>query len=374
MKVSNRMKAQSAARIMAASTLLLGLVACEKPVVVSSGTPAVAGQMKFELGEYSVEKLELHEGDENYAYDQAVLAIPVTITNQGEKPYTYSPTHNAPQMNEGSTPLLYVDPGAEADMPPAQKQALQGVLLTKGSFPKQITEPQALGKGESLTDYYLFELPPKGTSGLVFSVPPTWHRGKMPALIRFGYTAKKPKGPSVFALEEAIDFDGVSFTVNSATTTYIKTDDTSVGEGFSTNPLFKISYTIENNRKEAIVYEPNHKAVAGAIGARLSSLKEGAHKRVQFGPTTSPEGQLSGKTSVEPGKSISDYVLFEQPGEDVSSLTLEFPAALFDASGLARVAIDYTHSTPPLPKELEKKKTDDGKKEEEDKPAEEAKK
>ena len=372
MKVSNPMKAQSAAQTLTAATLLLsGLMACEKPVVVPAGTPAVTGEMKFELGEYTVEKLELHEGEENYAYDQAVLAIPVTITNQGEKPYTYSPTHNAPQMNEGSTPLLYVDPGAEADMPPAQKQALQGVLLTKGSFPKQVNEPQALGKGESLTDYYLFELPPKGTEALVFSVPPTWHRGKMPALIRFPYTPKKPKGPSVFALKEAIEFDGVTFTVTDANTSYIKTSDTSVGEGFSTNPLFKISYTIENNRKESIVYEPNHKAVAGAIGARLSSLKEGAHKRVQFGPTTSPEGQLSGRTSVEPGKSISDYVLFEQPGEDVSSLTLEFPAALFDATGLARVAIDYTHATPPLPRELEKKKTDDGKKE--DKPEEGAK-
>ena len=368
MKVSNRMKAHSAARTMAASAFLLGLMACEKPVGVSVGTPAVTGQMQFELGEYSVEKLELHEGEESYAYDQAVLAIPVTITNQGEKPYTYSPTHNAPQMNEGSTPLLYVDPGAEADLPPSQKQALQGVLLTKGSFPKQITEPQALGKGESLTDYYLFELPPKGTAGLIFSVPPTWHRGKMPALIRFDYTPKKPKGPNIFAPKETIDFSGVSFTVTDTGTSYIKTNDTSVGEGFSTNPLYKISYTIENNREEAIVYEPNHKAVAGAIGARLSSLKEGAHKRVQFGPTTSPEGQLSGKTSVEPGKSISDYVLFEQPGKDVATLTLEFPAALFDASGLARVAIDYTHDTPPLPKELEKKT--DGKKEE-DQPKEE---
>ncbi len=348
------MKARAAA-MMVGSALLLGLVACEKPVVVTAGSPAVAGGMQFELGDYSVEKLEIHEGDDSYAYDRAVLILPVTITNKGKKPYTYTPTHNSPQMNEGSTPLVYANPGAEAELPPAQKQALQGVMLSKGAFSKQLDEPKVINAGESVTDYYLFELPAKGTSGLIFSVPPTWHSGKMPTLIKFDYTPKKVKGPKIFAKDEAIDFSGVTFTVTGVENTYIKTSDTAQGEGFSTNPLLKITFTVENGREESITYEPNHKAVAGAIGARLSSLKEGSHKRVQFGPTTSPEGQLSGKTEVKAGDKITDYVLFEQPGEDVASLMLEFPAALFDASGLARVSLDYTYSKPALPKELEKK-------------------
>ncbi len=347
-----------AACIVLASALGLAMTACEKPVVVSAGKPAVAGGMQFEVSDYDVQLLEIHKGDESFEYSSPVLVLPVKITNQDGKPFNYSPTHSAPQMNESSTPLLYVDPGAEAELPPAQKTTMKGVLLSKGKFPGQLNEIKAVNKGESLTDYYLFELPPEGTSGLVFSVPPTWHRGKLPALIRIPYTAKKPKGPATYAKGEAIDFEGVTLTIDSLENTYIKTSDTAQGEGFSTNPLLKISYTIENNRDEEIVYEPNHRAVAGAKGARLFFSDEGqpeAVKRIQFGPTTTPDKQLTGKTSIASGKKITDYVLFEQPGEGVTELNLEFPASLFDATGLARVNLDYAHSTPPLPKELEKK-------------------
>lgn len=346
---------------------VLGLaMACEKPVVVKAGSPAVAGKMQFEVKEYDVQLLELNKGDESFEYASPVLVIPVTITNQGGDAFSYSPTHNTPQMNESSTPLLYLDPGAESDMPPAQKSTLKGVLLDKGKFPGQLNAIKSLAKGESLTDYYLFELPPKETKGLVFSVPPTWHRGKLPTLIRIPYTPRKPKGPTTYAKGEPADFEGVSFTVTGLENAYIKTMDTSQGEGFSTKPLVKISFTIENNRAEEIVYEPNHRAVAGAKGARLFFVDEGkpeAVKRIQFGPSTSPEKQLSGKTSIKAGEKLNDYVLFEQPGQDVTALNMEFPASLFDASGLARITLDYAYVTPPLPKELEKKPAGEPKKE-----------
>lgn len=357
------MKRTSARALSCAVALTLAALStgCEKPVVAEAGAPAVAGGLQFEVGSYDVRYLELTEGDETFEYPQPVLIIPLTITNQGEDAFNYNPSHNAPQMNEASTPLLYPDPGPEATLPPESKTPINGVLLSRGQLSGQITQAKSLAKGDSVKDLYLFEPPPEGTSDLILSIPPAWHRGKTPVLFRLKYTPKQPKGPKVYGEGEGIAFDGVTFTVTGTETAYIKTTDTAQGEGFSTKPLFKISFSIENGRDDAITYDPNHRAVAGAPGARLFSAAEGAHKRVQFGPTTTPEGQLTDKREVAAGKTIKDYVLFEQPGEDVESLMLEYPASLFDGKGVARVNLDYTFKKPKLPEELAKK--DDKKKE-----------
>ena len=337
------------------SLLAMLSLGCEKPVVVSAGTPAVAGGVTFEVGDYSIQQLELHQGEESFEYVRPVLVIPVTVTNSGEGPITYSPTHSAPQMNELTTPLLYADPGPEAKLPPAKKTPISGVVLTKGRFPKQLDAAQTLNKGDSLTDYYLFELPSKDQGQLILSLPPAWHRGEVPALVRIAYAPKPAQGPKVYELKETIDFQGVSFTVDAAETLYVKTDDTAQGEGFSASPLLKISYTLINDREAPIIYEPNHRALSGAPGPRLFSSEEGAHKRVQFGPSTSAVGQSTGKTTLKPGEKRSDFVLFEQPTEAVTRLNLEVPATLFQGTGTARVAFDYTFSSPPKPAELTKK-------------------
>tara|TARA_Y100000588_G_scaffold348026_1_gene397265 strand:- start:52 stop:870 length:819 start_codon:yes stop_codon:yes gene_type:complete len=259
-------------------------------------------------------------------------------------------------MNEGSTPLLYRAPtGEEAQLPPEQKTPVNGVIISRGSVPKQITKPQTLAKGDSVTDVYLFERPPADWNDLVFSLPPTWHRGKTPVLFTLPYKATTPKGPKVYSEKEAVDFDSVEFTVTKTENLYVKTNDTAQGEGFSKNPLYKITYTVENKGSEEITYEPSHRAVAGAAGARLFSSAEGAHKRVQFGPTTTPEGQLEGKQPVAPGKKITDFVLFEMPSDEVTSLTFEYPASLFEKKGIARVLLSYSFKKPELPKELQKK-------------------
>ena len=348
---------------LAAAALLFGLVAaCEKPIVVQGRAPAEVGGMIFEAGDYDVRRLEIHSGKESFEYAVPVMVLPIKVTNADAKAFTYNPAHSAPQMNESATPLVYPDPGGEAELPPAQKTPLRGVTLSQGAFPGQINQPRVLNQGESLTDYYLFELPSQGTSALILSIPPTWHRKKMPALVRFPYAPKQVKGPKVYGLNEPAVFDDkATFTLTGAETAYIKTEDTVQGEGYSTNPLLKLTYTIENTGDQPLEYEPNHRAVAGAVGARLSSQEKGAHKRVQFSPSTSPVGQLRGETELAPGKTLTDYVLFEQPDEQVTTLSLEFPASLFEAKGVARVAFAYDHVVPPRPAELDPKTQNDPK-------------
>lgn len=337
------------------SCTTLALAGCEKPPVGQAGQPVAAGGMEFSVGEYDVRYLQLSEGGETFEYPRPVLIIPVTITNKGQDARPYSPTHEAAQMTEASTPLLYADPGPEAKLPPESKTPIAGAIIKKGQLAGQITEPTSIAAGASVTDLLLFQVPPKELTGLVLSLPPTLHRGKMPVLVRIPYAPKAPAGPKVYAQGEPVKFKSASLTVSGSDVSYVEIDDTAQGKGFSTEPLLKVTYVVKNEGQEPLTYEPNHKVVSGALGAKLYSSEEGAYNRVTFAATTNAVGQKTGKNSVKPGASVEDFVLFERPGEDVKELTFELPASLFNQEGIARVTLPYTYKNPELPAELKKK-------------------
>ncbi len=332
------------------------LTACESPVVVDAGQTASIGGADLSMGTYELRHVELHVGEDTVEYADPVLIIPITVTNTGEDPLPYSPTHTAQAMTESSTPLLYPDPGG--DLPPATKTPIPGVTLAKGKLEGQVEATTQIAPGESLTDKLLFQAPPEGTDALVLSLPPTLHRGKVPALFRISYSAPEPTGPKVYKLGEAIAFGDVTFTLTGTTQAYIETKDTTQGEGYSAEALLKITYEIENKSEAEVTYEPNHRAVgADAKGARVMQGSEGI-SRVQFAATTTPKGQQKGDQAVAAGAKVEDFVLFEQPGEN-GDLFFEYPGALFGQKGLVRVTIPYEKVNAPKPdaiKKVEEKK------------------
>ena len=340
----------------------LGLVltgaACEQPVVSQMGQPATVGGVEFQVSGFQVRYLELVDDGKTFEYPEPVLTIPVQVTNKGKKPLTYSPTHRSQQMSEATTPLLYTDPGKEADVPPASKQTINGVFLEEGELPGQITQSTTVEPGKSVKDIFVFEVPDAKQAPLILSLPPTMHRGAVPVLFRIPYKSQKPEGPKVHTLGDAVAVDAATFTVEETEVAYIKTKDTVQGEGYSSEPLLKISYKIANNGEEPITYTPSHRDVAGTRGASLHT-SEKAFKRVRFSSTTKAVDQINDDTDIEPGKSVTDYTLFERPSEDVQELTFEYPAKHFGGTGLVRVEIPYEYKDPDLPKELEKAKKGD---------------
>ncbi len=336
-------------------TLLM--VGCGEDVVVSSpGKAATVGGVEFTAGDYDIRYLEITEGDDTYEYPRPVLVIPISLKNVGESSFIYSPSHSSQQMSEASTPLLYLNPGPEADLPPESKTNINGVFLEKGSPEGQITTASTIEKGDSIRDILLFEVP-DAANDLVLSLPPSMHRGKMPVLFKFPFEPREAKGPDVFASGEAIDFDGVTFNVTGAEIQYVKISDVTQGEGYSSEPLFKVSFEITNNTEKTVEYDPSHNAV-GTRGAALFD-KNSSYKRVKFSASTTIEEQQTSTVKIDPGKSVNDFVLFELPDEDVTEVSLEYPAALFGREGLARVTIGYEYKKVDKPKELTKKKEDD---------------
>lgn len=341
-------------------SLLMTGAACDAPVVTKLGEPAVVGGVEFAVPSYEVRYVEIAEDGQTYEYPRPVLAVELKMTNKGEDPLVYSPTHTSQQMSEVSTPLLYLDPGAEAELPPASKSPIQGVYLEKGRLESQVTQSKTLQPGETLTDVFLFEVPDSKEASLIFSIPPAMHRGQMPVLVRVPYTYEQPTGPKVYAVGQTIEHGDAKLTVQAPEVTYVKTTDTAQGEGYSSKPLLKIPFTLENAGEQSMIYEPTHRDLTGPPAVSLYSAKD-AYKRVRFSATTTAEGQVTETKTLKPGEKVTDYVLFEQPPEGVDTLVMEFAARQYGGEGLIRVELPYEHTTPDKPKELAQgdKKGDD---------------
>lgn len=331
--------------------LAVTLAGCEKPLVGAVGAAQTVGGMEFNVTSYDVRYLEINDGDQTYEYPRPVLTIPISIKNVGEGDFIYSPSHNAAQMTEAATPLLYLDPGAEATLPPENKNLIPGVVLDKGTVAGQVVSATTLAKGQSVDDVLLFEVP-DAAQKLILSIPPAMHRGKMPLLIRLDYQPVEPKGPKVYEVGKEQAFDGVTFTVTGTEYGYVKTNDSAQGEGFSSDPLFKVSYKVSNTTDAAVTLDPGHKAV-GTRGAALYGA-DSAYNRVKFPASTKVEGQIDGTVTVEPGKSVTDFVLFEAPPKGVTRASFEYPASLFGRTGLARFNVPFEWKEVPPPAELQK--------------------
>lgn len=349
----------SAVAVGLVGALALGGSGCkEQPKVSQMGQPVEAKGVKLSVDGYAIERPELTSEGRIHEYDKPVLAVKVTMTNTGDKPFAYKPTHGLGRRVEATTPLLYYAPPEDKPLPPKKKQVISGVVLEEGSFPAQVQQRTTLEPGQTISDLFLFQVPAEKQADLIFSLPPTMHRGGLPVLFRIPYQYKKPKGPKTYKVGDSVELDGAALTVKSAETTYVKIKHKSEGEGFSSDPLFKVSYTVENTGSEPLTYRPGHRALSGRRVAQLRGGEE-TYARMKFSPSTEVVGQVAEETTVEPGDSVEDFGIFERPDEGVESLTFEFPATRVDAKGLVRVEIPYEYTEPELPEELQTDEEDE---------------
>lgn len=330
----------------------LALIGCgEKPVIAHAGEEVAVGGITFALGNYTARYLELVDGAQIREYPRPVLIIPVTITNSGEDEFAYNPTHSSQQMSEATTPVLFPDPGPEADLSEVTRVPINGVFLQHGNPPEQITERLNLAVGQSVSDVFLFELP-SGPQKLMLSIPPSMHRGNLPLFFRLDYTPRPPEGPKVYEVGERAELGRATFTVEEASVAYIKLEDNVQGKGYSTDPVFKISYTVTNTGDTPMTYNPGHRDLSGRGAALFSS--SAPYRRLMFPASTTPEGQTMGSATIAPGESKKDFVIFELPGEGIDALTLEYPGTALSEAGLIRVNIPFERKIPEPPAEMKK--------------------
>ena len=341
--------------ILSLLALLATTLGCdEEPPVASPGAPATAGDIRFELADYHIRYLELTDEDgQTLEYDDPVLAIEINLTNVGEDPFNYSPTHHVRELAKDRTPMLMQDPGGpEVDWDTFVPDPIAGVELGAGQWDRQLQDPETLGPGDSLSDTYLFELPDSDTSSLMLSIPPSMHRGEVPAFLRFDYSEPAPEGPAVYDVGDDIDFDGISFRVTDIDQLYLEMEDRDDDEGYSSDAVLKIAYTLTNDADETITFDPEHRDLSGNRGAILQSLHTDFH-RAYFPGSPRPVGQLDEATEVEPGETVEDFAVFERPQDSADNVTFVLNADHFERSGRVRVSFSYTPEDIELPEALQ---------------------
>lgn len=331
---------------------LLG--ACEEgPTLQPGNQPVTHGEIEFEIGTYEIRYLELSdESGETFEYPDPVLVFPVVMTNKGTAPFEYRPTHSGQQISEATTPLMYPAPtDPEASFRQNVRSPLNGVYLQWGSLAGQITAPTTIAAGESITDLFLYELPDPSVENWILSIPPTMHRAELPLFLSFRYREPTPTGFRVYPVGTAMEFEGVAFTVTGVTQEYLKLEDVNQGAGYSTTPVLKVAYKVENQTDETVSFDPGHRDLTGRQGAILHSSQQ-EFQRARFPATAKPEGQLTEAVEIEAGESVEDYAIFERPNSDVPSATFELAASHFGRAGRVRVSLSYEEEEVAQPAEM----------------------
>ncbi len=334
---------------------LVGLalcVGCQKEIVGTQGEALQEEKapVAVTLEGYSLERVEV-EGDAGpLVYSKPVLAMKLKFENTGSDPFFYQPTHGADKVSNQQAPLLFVDPGPKGEL----TQNIPGVFLEKGFLTAQQTGGTQIEPGASLSDVYVFSPPDGDNMEMMLTVPASMHGGKQRLKIKVSYTKPALPPVKINAPGEAISFGDASLTIKGAKVEFVRLKDSSLkAEGFSKDPVLKVSYEIENKGDAPLAYDPNHKGAGSILAPSLRDAGgSGNYMRVRFGADRDVKGQKSGNLTLAKGEKVNDFALFERPPESVKNLRFMIPGKVFGQKGVARVDIPYTYANPAKPAEL----------------------
>ncbi len=115
----------------------------------------------------------------------------------------------------------------------------------------------------------------------------------------------------------------------------------------SQEDVFTIYLQIKNaTTTKKVEYKPWSDLVSLNLPPSLKDNFGNTYKRVPFGLGTKPVGVAEGVSSIHPGKSLTDTLVFEIPIPNAAYLDLELPSEAYGDEGKVRFRI----SLPPAPK------------------------
>ncbi len=339
--------------------LTLGLLAvvllagCMTPPRGGMGQPISQNDVSVTVTSAELMYLDLEGPAGGVQTDAPLLAVRLHVTNASPEPVRYDLAWGASAATQAQAALLFVNPGAETS-PTLGTPISRALLNTMRYVEDPVAEARTIAPGENIEDVLLFEAPPADATSLVLSVPPGVFgpAAKMPAYIDIPYTQADPAAPGAVPMGTAFAGDGFSYVVDAATVVWPRLRNTTNDEaGFSTAPLLKIDFTINNTSDATIEYIPA--AASNRFHPPVLQTDAGSTvARSTFAAGIVPEGALTERKQIGPGESYSGFMLFERPAAEVSNLRLVVAAARLGSHGLIRVDVPYTFADPAQPDEL----------------------
>ncbi len=147
----------------------------------------------------------------------------------------------------------------------------------------------------------------------------------------------------VVAGKEAATWEAVQVSVREVKVGHVKVKDLFGEESRSKDRLLKIVMRVANKSStKKLDFKGWGTRERFSLANRAASLKDNAgnsYKRITFGVGTKVEGQIRTATSVYPGKSVSDVLVFEVPVEAAKHLDLRLPVAALGGKGEMKIRI-----------------------------------
>lgn len=336
-----------------AALLAAGLLgACESAPEASLGQAITQGTVTVQVDEADLRFLDL-EGPTGGAQTEAPhLVVRVSLTNNGGDPLTYDLGWSLSAGTQADTPLLFVDPGADAE--PTAGANITGTMLSSYAWlDDPITGTTSVAGGATIDDWLVFDAPPEGATHLVLSLPPRMFGPEVsaPAYVRFPAPSGEVAPPAFAPAGEAIEGDGFRFRVVGTETRWARLNSATEGEGFSSEPLLFLHFEVTNTGTTTAEWVPV--SADGRFDApALSTLDGTPIARAEFAPGVTPTESASDRQAIGAGETYRGTLLFKRPAQGATDLRLTLPGKRLGATGLVRAMVSYAYADPAEPAEL----------------------
>lgn len=338
-----------------AGALALSFTACSKPVQVTQDEAMVQGTASVQVTGHALLQLDLEGPAGAVALERPALRVDVRVQNNGDVPMRWDPGFSAVGATQAQNVLLFAATSWESGLSPANNIA----VLDTGAYTyldDPVREPVEIAPGEAIDDVLLFAAPASSANNLILSIPPRVFGPeiKLPGYISIPYTAAAPAERTIAGLKEAAETGALTFTVSAADVVHQPLKNAEGTDVISRDPLLRIRFTVKNTSDKAIEYIPTRMA-SGIDFPALTDQNGALQNRATFAVGVEPVGQIRERQSIAPGKSVTDFILFDRPTRGVETLHLTYPGKRLGGTGLVRAEFPYTWANPDLPEEFKPK-------------------
>lgn len=341
--------------IVALAALAMAFTACKKPDEVGPNQAIEQGGAAVTVTGYELVRLDLETPSGPVALRKPALRVDVTVKATGEKPVHWNPGFSAGGATQARNVLLFAASSWKDGLSSSNNlSALAADTYVYLDDP--VTEAIDIAPGESLDDVLLFEAPPSGTSNLVLSIPPRvfGEDVKFPGYVSLPFKANPPEERAIAGLGEAYEGREFAFKVTKAAVVHQRLKQADGKDAVSRDPLLRIDFEVTNTSETAIEYLPT--MLSGGVDfPALVDQRDSVQNRASFREDVDVVGQLRERTSIAPGKTIKDFILFDRPTRGVEELRLFYPGKRLGGTGLVEVEMPYEWANPALPKEFQPK-------------------
>lgn len=341
--------------IVALAALALAFTACKKPEEVGPNQAMTQGDAAVTVTGVELVRLDLETSSGPVALRKPALRVDVKVSAVGETAVHWDPGFSAGGATQARNVLLFAANTWKDGL--SSSNNLSALSTEKYVYlDDPITEAVDIAPGETIEDVLLFEAPSSGTKNLVLSIPPRvfGQEAKLPGYISIPFSANTPDERAVATLGEAYEAREFTFKVTKSDVLYQRLKQADGKDAVSRDPLLRIDFEVTNTSEQAIEYLPT--MLSGGVDfPALVDQRDSLQNRATFREDVDVVGQLRQRTTIAPGKTIKDFILFDRPTRGVEELRLFYPGKRLGGTGLVEIQLPYTWKNPELPKEFQPK-------------------